>query len=302
MAPIARHDTDQLLFATARVVVGRRSRRHIPHALRQVRQEAANLRERVILALGLVVDRAAHVRVNFGAAEFLLGQVLADAPFDDRRSRDEQLTRPAHHHREVRRRHPRRADSRDRSHASRDHRHLAHQFYQHVEIRIRRHVGPLDRLERSHAAAASGSVHQPNDRDMQLMRDQFRIAALVADIRVRRTAAHREVVAADHDAPPVDSSRAADKVRRHDRRERLALVFRRSRQRAVFMKRPRVEQPLDPLAHRELAPIMLPLDVLSPAHPLRELNAPPNFLDLLLPRHKDSPARCDSCSYKPRRP
>src|ERR1700687_3377658 len=101
MAPVARHDTYQLLFAAARIVVGSRSRRPLSQPLRQVRKEAANLRERVLLALGLVVDRTTHVRMDIRAAEFLLGQLLADAPFDHRRSRDKHLTTSANHHRTI---------------------------------------------------------------------------------------------------------------------------------------------------------------------------------------------------------
>ena len=289
MAAIARHDADQLILAPAGVVVGRHPRRHVPHALRQIRQEAPNLRERVVLALGFVVHRTADVRVDFGAAEFFLGQFLAHAPFDDRRSRDKQLARPANHHREMRRRHARRAKPRHRAHASRDHRHLADQFYEHVESGIGRDVGPFHRVERTHAAAASGSVHQPHNRQMQFMREHFRVALLVADRRVGSAAAHREVVAADHHAAPVDSPRAADEVRRHDRHERLPLVLRRSGNRAVLVKRSGVEQPVDSLAYRELATVMLALDVVGPAHPFGDLDAAADFFDFPFPRHRNLP-------------
>src|SRR5258707_472176 len=104
------------MIATHGVVVwksaynARTPRRIVPaiSASRPIREEAENLCERVLLGLGLVIDRTAHVRVDIRAAEFFLGQLLADAPFDHRRSRDKHLTRPADHHREMRRRHPRR--------------------------------------------------------------------------------------------------------------------------------------------------------------------------------------------------
>src|SRR5208282_2798028 len=74
-------------------------------------------------------------------------------------------------------------------------------------------------------------------------------------------------------------------VRRHDRRECIPLVFRRSGQRAILVKLFGIEQPFDPLAYRELAAVMLALDVIGPAHRFGELDAAADFFDFLLPRH-----------------
>jgi len=52
------------------------------------------------------------------------------------------------------------------------------------------------------------------------------------------------------------------------------------------VKRTGIKQPFDTLAHRELAAIMLALDVVSPAHFLRKRDAAANFFDFLFPRHK----------------
>ncbi len=51
------------------------------------------------------------------------------------------------------------------------------------------------------------------------------------------------------------------------------------------MKRSRVEQFLDPFAHRELAAVMLALDIVRAAHPFRDLDPAANFFDFFLPRH-----------------
>ena len=75
----------QFLGSTDREVAGVDPRSDVAGGVRQVRQELADLVERVLLVLGHVVDLAALVDVHLVAAELLLGQRLADGPLHDRR-------------------------------------------------------------------------------------------------------------------------------------------------------------------------------------------------------------------------
>ena len=47
----------------------------------------------------------------------------------------------------------------------------------------------------------------------------------------------------------------------------------------------RVDQPVDPLAHREPAAVVLALDLVGPAHLARHALARPQFVQLALPAH-----------------
>ena len=98
---LARDQREQLLLAAVGGIGGSSAhRRRLVDARRQVRQEAARLRHRLLLGLGEVVDRAVAA-VDVPAAEVLLGDVVAHGVADDRRTGDEQLGDVAHHHREV---------------------------------------------------------------------------------------------------------------------------------------------------------------------------------------------------------
>ena len=156
-APIMRNQIEQFLFAPIRIVLWFSARRHLPNVLRQIRKEAANLREGVVFALCLVINRSADIGVNMRSAEILLGQILADTELDHRRSGDEELARPAHHHGEMRSRHAGSAEAGDRTHASGDDRHLTHQTHGDVKPRHRGNVGCLYRLE-----SADRSHHRRN--------------------------------------------------------------------------------------------------------------------------------------------
>jgi len=65
---VPRHDRQQRLLAPHGIVARLAARRDLPDVRRQVREEAADLRERVVLALGLVVDDAVP-RVDVRATE-----------------------------------------------------------------------------------------------------------------------------------------------------------------------------------------------------------------------------------------
>ena len=78
---------------------------------------------------------------------------------------------------------------------------------------------------------------------------------------VGRTAAHREVVAADHDRPSLDLAAAEDEVGGHQLLEIVVLVIAgEARDLADFVERALVEQQVDPFADVVAAAILLALD------------------------------------------
>ena len=117
-ARVARHDRQQLLLAPVGRVGRRQRRRRLPDRRRQVGQEAADLRERVLLVARLVVD-GAGAGLQPRAAELLLVGRLAHRGGHQRRPGDEQLRGAADDHAEVAHHHARGAEARRTARARR---------------------------------------------------------------------------------------------------------------------------------------------------------------------------------------
>src|SRR5262249_1165437 len=76
-------------------------------------------------------------------------------------------------------------------------------------------------------------------------------------------------------------------------------VFGDARERPDLMKAPRIQQPVDPLAHGELAAVVLALHFLRPAHLPGERFAPAQLLDFFFPAHSLSATRPASTTAAP---
>ena len=66
-------------------------------------------------------------------------------------------------------------------------------------------------------------------------------------------------------------------------------VLRAARERADLVEAARIEQAVDPLAHRELSAIALALDLVRPAHLPGERLAAAQFLDIAVPTQRMPP-------------
>src|SRR5262249_20806634 len=108
---------------------------------------------------------------------------------------------------------------------------------------------------------------------------------LVANRGIRGTAAHREVIAAHRDPSAVNAAATTHEVRGPELDQLVTVVFRHSGNRAVFVERTFVEQPINTLADGQLAAIVLALDILGAAQLLGQLLAAANFIELRLPGH-----------------
>ena len=140
-----------------------------------------------------------------------------------------------------------------------------------------------------HRAAAARAVDQAHQRQAQVAGHRSDRQQLVLDTAVVGAAAHGEIVAGDRHRTAADAPAPHDQIgRREVRQFAIRAVLCNAREAADFVERARVEQPVDALAHRELAAVVLALDLVRPAHLLRERLAPAQFLDLFFPTHAQS--------------
>ncbi len=284
LPPLARDDRQQLLLAPGGRVARRGDRRGLPHAGGQVGEEALHLGERVVLVGRLVVHRAG-ARLRAGAAQLLLVRALPHRRGHHRRSRDEQLGGVAHDHREVRGHHARGAQPCDGSERRGHHRHLREVVHRQLPTRDEGHVGVAHRLERLHAAAAAGAVHQAHERHAQLVGQPLGVDHLLPDGGVGRAAANREVVALHHGRPAVDLATPHHAVGGQEVHELAVLVGPAAGELARLAEGALVEQPPDALAHGQAPARVLASDPLLAAHLLREPLAAAQLLELGLPGH-----------------
>src|SRR5262245_36462829 len=101
-AAVTWDDRNQLLFTAARIVAVSDSRRRLPDVRRQIRKEAADLREGFFFAFDFVVYGAAAASVNARSAQSFFRYLLAHAALDHRRACDEELADSSDHHRKMR--------------------------------------------------------------------------------------------------------------------------------------------------------------------------------------------------------
>ena len=225
--------------------------------------------------------------VDFGAAEFVLAHGFAEAALDHGRAGHEQLAAVFHHQREMGNRRAHRAESRDRTHAGANHRHMAHQFHRRVESMQRGDIRIANQLDRLDTASAAAAVYEADQRQAHFQGVFLAVTGLVADLGVGRAAAHGEVVAADDHAPAIDFRRAKHEI---GRRERLALarivVLRAAGDGADLVKTACVHQPVDAFAHRQAIIVVLALDALGSAHLPGDGFPLAQFVDFLLPGHR----------------
>ena len=131
----------------------------------------------------------------------------------DRRAGHEQLRGVPDDHREVRADHARGAEPGHRPERRGRHRHDREVLHHEVEAGQRRHVREAHLLERLDAAAAARAVHEPDERQPQVVRHALGVDGLLPDRGVGGAAADGEVVALHDRAAAVDASLADDRVR-----------------------------------------------------------------------------------------
>src|SRR5947209_5037029 len=129
------------------------------------------------------------------------------------------------------------------------------------------------------------------------MRHVFGHQRLRMDRRVRRAAAHGEIVADNHHRAAVDLRPAEDAICRRERAQLVCrIIFGDTGKRADLAKAVLVDEAVDALAYGETAALVLALDLVGPAHLARQRFAAPELIEFGLPVHLvllDAP--CVSC-------
>lgn len=223
--------------------------------------------------------------MDVGAAQLLLGHRLAQARHH-RRAGGEHLRDALDHQRVMAGDQARGAQAGDRAQAERDDRHFREIVADLLPAGIARHIGAACLFVRFDRAATAGAVDQPHDGNAELAGHPLGDHLLLVDRRVGGAAAYGEVVAAHRHRPALDAAATTDEVRGLEV-EQLAVpvVLRLAAQRADLVEAAGIEQLIDALPYRELAAVVLALDLVRPAHASAHRLAAAQLVDLRLPAH-----------------
>jgi len=147
----------------------------------------------------------AHVGGDLGSSHsWQLGLSYLDLDVDERGAGDHHLRGVSNHHRVVRSDRPGRAEAGHRAEHERHRRGDIEMIDDDVPPRQQRDVGAPRLFDRLDRAAARHPVEQSQVWQAHLGGDRLGSLSLGRDRGVVRAAPHREVVASDHDATPVD--------------------------------------------------------------------------------------------------
>ncbi|MOA22057.1 hypothetical protein D3C78_1425870 [compost metagenome] len=149
--------------------------------------------------------------MDVAAAQLIFFQVLADTRHNGR-PRNEELRGLAHHHGVMAGGHARGAQARHRTQGQRHDRYGG---------QVLRHQGPHAQLGQqgvaldfdiAHRTATARAVHQPQERQAQVVRHAFGLDQLVADRAVVGAATHGEIIGGHHHRPPLHLGAANQQV------------------------------------------------------------------------------------------
>ena len=235
-----------------RVERGRLGRGDVPRQLLAAVQVAHDLprqRERVLVGGRVVVGDARAARVHVGAAQLLGGHVLAGRGLHERRPADEDRPRALDDDRLVAHRRHVGAAGRARAHHRRD---LRDPLGGHARLVVEDAaevlaVGEDLGLERQEGAAR---VDEVDARQVVLLRHLLRAQVLLHRQREVRAALDRRVVGDDDALLALDDADAGDDP---GRRSGAVVQLPGGERVQLEQRRAGVDQPVDPLAGRQLA-------------------------------------------------
>jgi hypothetical protein len=125
-----------------------------------------------------------------------------------------------------------------------------------------------------------------SDGQAQLVRHALGEDRLHVDGGVGRATAHGEVVARHDHGPAVDAGAAHNAVRRRELGQLVVgVVLGLAGNGADLVEAALVDQPVDALTHREPAAVVLPFDLVRPAHLARHAFARAQLVEFRLPGH-----------------
>src|SRR3984957_7234428 len=161
-----------------------------------------------------------------------------------------------------------------------------------IPARTGRNVGESAGLEGLDRTAAAGAVDEAYERQTRLIRHLLGLDLLLMDRRIGRTAAYGEVIGCDCDRPALDAAAAEDEVGCTKLQQfAIVAVGAHTGDTADLPEARRIEQPVDTLAHCELAFAPLDRDFFGSAHLARRALAFAQCGDLRIP---DFLAHCEA--------
>lgn len=234
-----------------------------------------------------MIDRAG-LGLDVGAPELLLREILPQR-LHHRRACDEHRRLPGHD-RIVAGRKARGAQARNRAEAECDHRHareiLRREAIPAGAADAARQVSRAFGLDCFDRAAAAGALDHADDGQTEVVRHLLRHQGLCRDRRIRRAAAHREIVADDDHGAAVDARAAEHAVRRrHALQLARGIILTDARNGTDLVEAPLVDQLVDAFPNSQPALVMLSLDLVNAAHLPREGFAPGELVEFRLPVH-----------------
>ncbi len=249
VAEVLRHEAVQVF----RVEPGLLGRCELPRSREwgiEVAHDLACDRERMLIRGRVVVCNPGAARVDVRASELLGRHVLPRGGLHERWSADEDRASPLHDHGLVRHRRDVRAARGARAHDDRDLRDAEGRQPRLIEEDAAEVVAIGEDLGLQREEGAPG-IDQVDARQSVLTRDLLGPEVLLHGQRVVRAALHGRVVRDDDALAPLDDADARDDAGRR----RVAVVeLPRGERVQLEKRRSRVEQTVDALACRQLAP------------------------------------------------
>ena len=285
LARVARHDADQFFFATVGRVIGGHHRRHLPDVGGHVRQKAPDQLETFHFAGRDVVDGAGLVDRDLRAAEFGLGEFLAESAFNNRRARSKDGAvldhhRPVRHHRALRR--AAGGNAEHRAH----HRHHTQQFRD-IDAGVVGVTGEHGEAALGGSDATAIAVNQPDQRDAVVVSkviDETALPALAPSVAPAGAAANSGVLAANGHRPAIDFGNAHDIGRGRDLDDApLLVVLALAGEFADLLETVRVGDAGDALAHGKESFFVAQAYGLFATHRFGPVVALADFFSLALP-------------------
>src|SRR5215472_12968265 len=159
------------------------------------------------------------------SAKLLLVDVLAHTRADHWRTGHEELRRAFNQDRQVRRAEPGGTEAVDRAEPGRDHRNHRQVVHDVIPAWVDGYVGVPGSFQGLHAAAPARALDQPDDRQVQLVRELLGVDLLADDRGISRAAANGEVVTADDYLAAVQAPGSGHEIGRHEAGELAGLVI-----------------------------------------------------------------------------
>jgi len=201
LPPVSGYDGKQFFFPSPGIIITHGSGGRFIHIWRHVGQETPDLAKCTRFTLGFVVHDAAPAGVYFISAQLFLGHHFGGSRSNQGGTRGEYLAGLFYHNGKVGADHPKRTQSRHRTHSHGHHRDHAQQVGK-VPCRVTRNFGCACFLQQLYTAP--GGVHETHKGQTHFQRQRLGPYPLVGNGGFRGASPDREILGRDHRPPAVN--------------------------------------------------------------------------------------------------